>query len=104
MDRLAGVQDPNNKEHFKPIPFQLLGPYGMAVNSKGDLYVADQKVGAIFVFNTETKEITLIGNGRDATFGMINGVAFDDDDRAVCHRRQTASRARLRQEQQSRRP
>ncbi len=81
MDRLAGVQDPNNKGHFKPIPFQLLGPYGMAVNSKGDLYVADQKVGAIFVFNTETKETTLIGNGRDATFGMINGVAFDDDDR-----------------------
>src|SRR5271165_113901 len=81
MDRLAGVQDPNNKGHFKPIPFQLLGPYGMAVNSKGDLYVADQKVGAIFIFNTETKDTTLIGNGRDATFGMINGVAFDDDDR-----------------------
>jgi len=81
MDRLAGVQDPNNKGHFKPIPFQLLGPYGMAVNSKGELYVADQKVGAIFIFNTETKETTLIGNGRDATFGLINGVAFDDDDR-----------------------
>jgi len=81
MDRLAGVQDPNNKGHFKPVPFQLLAPYGMAVNSKGDLYVADQKVGAIFIFNTETKETTMIGNGRDATFGWINGVAFDDDDR-----------------------
>ena len=81
MDRLAGVQDPNNKGHFKPIPFQLLGPYGMAVNSKGDLYVADQKVGAIFVFNTETKDATLIRNGHEATFGMINAVAFDDDDR-----------------------
>ncbi len=81
MDRLAGVQDPNNKGHFKPIPFQLLAPYGMAVNSKGDLYVADQKVGAIFIFNTETKDTTLIGNGREATFALINGVAFDDDDR-----------------------
>ncbi len=81
MDRLAGVQDPNNKGHFKPIPFQLLAPYGMAVNSKGNLYVADQKVGAIFVFNTETKEATLIANGKDATFALINGVAFDDDDR-----------------------
>src|ERR1035441_9144630 len=27
MDRLAGVQDPNNKSHFKPVPFQLLAPY-----------------------------------------------------------------------------
>ena len=26
----------------------------MAVDSKGNLYVADQKVGAIFIFNTET--------------------------------------------------
>ena len=81
MDRLAGVQDPNNKGHFKPVPFQLLAPYGMAVNSKGELYVADQKVGAIFIFNTETKDVTLIGNGRDASFGMINSVAIDDDDR-----------------------
>jgi len=81
MDRLAGVQDANNKQHFKPVPFQLLAPYGMAVNSKGDLYVADQRVGAIFIFNTETKETKLIANGRDATFGLINGVAFDDDDR-----------------------
>ena len=53
----------------------------MAVNSKGNLYVADQKVGAIFIFNTETKETTLIANGKDATFGLINGVAIDDDDR-----------------------
>jgi len=81
MDRLAGVQDPNNKNHYKPVPFQLLEPYGMAVNSKGDLYVADARVGAIFIFNTETKATTIIGNGREATFGLINGLAFDDDDR-----------------------
>lgn len=81
MDRLAGVQDPSNKQHLKPLPFQLLAPYGMAVNSKGDLYVADQKVGAIFVFNTETKDTTLIANGRDASFAWVNGLAFDDDDR-----------------------
>ena len=81
MDRLAGVQDPNNKGHFKPVPFQLLSPYGMAVNSKGNLYVADQRVGAIFIFNTETKETSLIAHGHDATFGLINGLAIDDDDR-----------------------
>src|SRR5579863_2796853 len=81
MDRLAGVQDPNNKQHLKQLPFQLLAPYGMAVNSKGELFVVDQKVGAIFVFNTETKDVSLIANGREANFSWINGVAIDDDDR-----------------------
>lgn len=81
MDRLAGVQDPNNKQHYKAVPFQLILPYGMAVNSKGELYVADQKVGAIFIFNTETKETRLIASGRDASFGLINDLAIDDDDR-----------------------
>ncbi|MGD0632039.1 MAG: 6-bladed beta-propeller [Terracidiphilus sp.] len=81
MDRLAGVQDANNKNHYKPVPFQLLAPYGMGVNSKGELFVADQRVGAVFIFNTETKATTLIGNGHEATFGLINSVAVDDDDR-----------------------
>jgi len=81
MDRLAGVQDPNNKQHFKPVPFQLIAPYGMAVNSKGELYVADQRVGGIFIFNTETKETRIVANGREATFGLINDLAIDDDDR-----------------------
>ena len=62
-------------------PSRLLGPYGMAVDSKGRLYVADQKVGAIFIFNTETKETEMIRNGFEAHFGLINGVAVDDDDR-----------------------
>lgn len=82
MDRLAGVQDPNNKGHYKPIPFQLIAPYGIAVNSKGNLYVADQKVGGIFIFDTETKDVLdIIGNGKDATFSWINDLAIDDDDR-----------------------
>jgi DNA-binding beta-propeller fold protein YncE len=80
MDRLAGVQ-PSPTGKLKKMPFQLLAPYGMAVNSKGDLLVADQKVGAIFIFNRETRDATLIGNGRQASFGLINGVAVDDDDR-----------------------
>lgn len=80
MDRLAGVQ-PENRKGQKQMPFQLLGPYGMAVDSKGNLYVADQKVGAIFIFNTETHDTTLIRNGFEAHFGLINGIAIDDDDR-----------------------
>src|SRR5271169_6457762 len=80
MDRLAGVENANTK-HLKQLPFQLLAPYGMAVNSKGELLVADQKVGALFIFNTETRDATLIRNGFEATFGLVNGVAIDDDDR-----------------------
>ena len=80
MDRLAGVQQtPNGK--LKALPFQLLGPYGMAVGPNGDLYVADQKVGAIFIFNTETRDTSLIRNGFEATFGLPNAVAIDDDGR-----------------------
>ena len=56
-------------EKFNPkdLPFQLLGPYGMAVDSKGRLYVADQRVGAVFIFNTETRDVELIANGQQAT-------------------------------------
>ncbi len=81
MDRLAGGQSQQEKFNPKDFPFQLLGPYGMAVDSKGRLYVADQRVGAVFIFNTETRDVELIANGQQAHFGLINGVAIDDDDR-----------------------
>ncbi len=81
MDRLAGGQTQDEKVANRNFPFQLLGPYGMAVDSKNRLYVADQKVGAVFVFNTETRDTELIRNGFDAHFAMINAIAVDDDDR-----------------------
>jgi len=81
MDRLAGSQSQQEKFNPKDFPFQLLGPYGMAVDSKGRLYVADQRVGAVFIFNTETRDVELIANGAQAHFGLINCVAIDDDDR-----------------------
>jgi DNA-binding beta-propeller fold protein YncE len=81
MDRLAGSQSVSDKVNSKNFPFQLLGPYGMSVDSKGRLYVADQKVGAIFIFNTETKETELIRNGFEAHFGLLNSVVVDDDGR-----------------------
>ncbi len=81
MDRLSGVATgENSKNSTKPL-FQLAQPYGLAVDSKGNLYVADTKVGAVFVFNTETKDATLIKNGQQAHFGLITGLAIDDDDR-----------------------
>lgn len=81
MDRLAGTRSEAETFNVKDFPFQLLGPYGIAVDSKGLVYVADQKVGAIFVFNTETRDVQLIRNGYEAHFGLINGLAIDDDDR-----------------------
>ena len=81
MDRLAGGQSDAEKFNPKTFPFQLIGPYGIAVDSKGLVYVADQRVGAVFIFNTETHDTELIRNGYEAHFGLINGLAIDDDDR-----------------------
>lgn len=81
MDRVAGTKQEDNVDKLKTFPWQLIGPYGIAFDSKGLVYVADQKVGAIFIFNTETHDATLIKNGRDAHFELINGLAIDDGDR-----------------------
>jgi DNA-binding beta-propeller fold protein YncE len=78
MDRLAGTQPAS--ENTKVL-FQLAEPYGVAVDSKNNLYVADQKVGAIFIFNTETREVELIKNKVHAHFVRIIGLAMDDNDR-----------------------
>ena len=80
MDRLAGskpVQDQNVK-----IPFQLIRTYGLGFDSKGKIYAADQAAGAIFVFDPEDRyKVELIRNGSDAHFGLIVGLAIDDNDR-----------------------
>lgn len=78
MDRLAGTQPASESTK---VLFQLVEPYGIAVDSKNNLYVADQKVGAIFIFNTETREVELIKNKTQAHFARIIGLAMDDGDR-----------------------
>src|SRR5579863_6348557 len=77
MDRLAGTQPATEQKML----FQLGEPYGMAIDSKGNLYVADQKVGAIFIFNTETRDVELLKNKTHGHFVLIIGLAMDDDDR-----------------------
>ena len=81
MDRVAGAKQEDNTDKLKTFPWQLIGPYGIAIDSKGLVYVADQKVGAVFIFDTEAHDATLIKNGSDAHFGWINGLAIDDSDR-----------------------
>lgn len=80
MDRMAGGETQQQKQETHP-RFGLWMPYGMAVDSKDRLYVADTRVGAIFIFNTENKDLDLIKNRVDAQFGMILGLAIDDADR-----------------------
>ncbi|MBZ5688706.1 MAG: 6-bladed beta-propeller [Acidobacteriia bacterium] len=80
MDRMAGAETQSQKMDSNPL-FALWTPYGLAVDSKGNLYIADGKVGAIFVFNTETKDLQMIKNGVHARFGDIIGLAMDDSDR-----------------------
>ena len=82
MDRLAGNQQ-TDEVQVKDLPFQLIRPYGIAVDSKGMIYAADQGVSAIFIFNPETKAVELIGNGKQAHFKGISGLAIDDDDRLL---------------------
>jgi DNA-binding beta-propeller fold protein YncE len=77
MDRLAGTQPQGERK----VLWQLNEPYGIAVDSKNNLYVADQKVGAIFIFNTETRDLDMIKNKSNAHFVRIIGLAMDDGDR-----------------------
>ena len=78
MDRLAGTTPASESTK---VLWQLAEPYGMAIDSKNNLYIADQKVGAIFVFNTETRDLEMIKNKEHAHFQRIIGLAMDDGDR-----------------------
>jgi len=78
MDRLAGTVPQSDGGKML---FQLAQPYGIALDSKGKVYVADTKVGAIFIFNTETRDVEMIKNKTDAHFVRIIGLAMDDNDR-----------------------
>ncbi len=82
MDRLAGAQPDSQFKNIQgKLNFQLIRPYGVAVDSKGLIYTADEGVGAIFIFNFDTKAVQMIKNGEDARLALINGLAIDDNDR-----------------------
>jgi sugar lactone lactonase YvrE len=80
MDRLSGIATGSTPSDFKP-RWQLLVPNGIAVDSKNLVYIADSKVGAIFILNIDTGEYSMIKNGSDARFKWLTGLAIDDSDR-----------------------
>src|ERR1022692_4835845 len=78
MDRLAGTQPVSESGR---VLYQLGEPYGIAVDSKNNLYLAEQEVGSFFFFNPETREVEMIKNKEHAHFVRIIGLAMDDGDR-----------------------
>jgi DNA-binding beta-propeller fold protein YncE len=79
MLRLAGIQPVEAPK--SDARFRLVRPYGVAIDSKANIYTADTYVGAVFIFNPETKAVEFIRNGRDARFKALIGLAIDDADR-----------------------
>lgn len=73
MDKLAGVSLP--QEEGKP---RLQKPYGVAVNSKGIIFVADGGSSRVFAFDLEKKKVTIRGANQLASPA---GLAIDDTDR-----------------------
>jgi len=62
-------------------PHILVEPYGIAVDSKGNIYVADTYVGSVFIFHATTwRRSTRFTTGA-VHFDQIIGLAIDDDDR-----------------------
>ena len=79
MDRLAGAAVGEASSSDK-LFYQLVRPYGIGEDTKGRVYVADEKVLAVFIYTPETGEVEMIKNGQQARFRLITGLALDDGD------------------------
>jgi DNA-binding beta-propeller fold protein YncE len=91
MDRVAGMQTTDNGSLKRDYVHMLARPYGIGVDSKNRVYVADSFVSAVFVFDLEKKETKLLRNGAEGKFGTIIGLTVDSADRlfvvdALLHR------------------
>jgi DNA-binding beta-propeller fold protein YncE len=75
LERMAGVSiAPEERPKLKK-------PYGVAVDSKGRIYVADSTQNEVFVFDVENKKLEFRGNKSPANLQVPIGVAVDDRDR-----------------------
>ncbi len=75
LERAAGVSIENAE---RP---RLKKPYGVAVDSKGLIYVADSGQHNVFVFDLEKRQLSFRGGKAPANLLVPIGVAIDDKDR-----------------------
>ncbi len=75
LERLAGVSvTPDERA-------KMIKPYGVAVDSKGRVFVADTPQHLVFVFDLEHKTLEFRGDKAPANLTLPIGVAIDDHDR-----------------------
>ncbi len=74
MDRAAGSRPPAPRQSLK-------SPYGVATDSKHQIYVADSGLRTVFVFNLEQKRVVRRGDRAPARLALPVGLAIDDHDR-----------------------
>src|SRR5271157_3291576 len=75
LERIAGV---NITPEERP---RLSKPYGVAVDSKGRVFVADTPQHQVFVFDLEEKKLEFRGDKAPANLQVPIGVAVDEQDR-----------------------
>ncbi len=74
LERLAGVEDRTSRS-------SLLKPYGVAVDSKGRVFVTDTVGAVVYVFDVEAKTLEYRGDEAPAALRKPTGVTVDDQDR-----------------------
>ncbi|MFQ5695753.1 MAG: 6-bladed beta-propeller [Terriglobia bacterium] len=74
FDRLAGVKE--SEEH----EIRLLRPYGIAVDSRGRIYVADGYLRSVLIFDRTAGRMEQRGHSAQAAFALPVGVALDAKD------------------------
>jgi DNA-binding beta-propeller fold protein YncE len=74
MDRAAGAKPAAPRQALK-------SPYGVAVDSKRQVYVADAVNHTVFVFNLEQKQVERRGDRAPARMALPIGLAIDERDR-----------------------
>ena len=75
IDRIAGVKEAAEPEA------RLQKPYGIAVDSRGRLYVADGLQRVVFVLDRAARRVEVRGGSARAALALPIGVAVDAEDR-----------------------
>jgi DNA-binding beta-propeller fold protein YncE len=75
LERMAGVSVAPEE---RP---RMIKPYGLAVDSKGRIYVTDTMKAVVFVFDLENKKLEFRGDNAPANLELPVGLAVDEKDR-----------------------